>query len=262
MADRKIAFFDIDGTIWDYKNFIPESTIRAIRTLRKNGNYAFLCSGRGRCYIRDPALFEIGFDGVVSGCGTMIELNDEVVFYSRMENELTANTLKTVRGFGMLPILEGREFLYMEYDDFKDQLYGQKLINEMGKRIKGIDECWGEWECSKLSCDTDGCNIDECYKVLQDDFDFIVHTDAVVEMVPKGLSKATGMRRVAELLDIPMEDTIAFGDGENDIEMMEEAGLGIAMGNGNDHVRQVADYVTDSLYDDGIYKACVHFGLI
>lgn len=262
MEGKKVVFFDIDGTIWDYTNYIPESTVKAIRSLRNNGHYAFLCSGRCRSYIQNPDLFEIGFDGVVSGCGTMIEYDGEVVFYKTLDPKLVGRTVKTVRSFGMRPLLEGRDYLYMDYAEFKDEPYGQKLLSEMGSRIKSIKDNEGKWECSKLSCDTDGCNIDECYGVLKEYYDFIVHTSSVIEMVPKGFSKATGMKRVVELLGIDMKESYAFGDGENDIEMIETAGVGVAMGNGNDHVREIADYVTDTLHEDGIYNACAHFGLI
>ncbi|MBO6136978.1 MAG: Cof-type HAD-IIB family hydrolase [Lachnospiraceae bacterium] len=262
MEAKKAVFFDIDGTIWDYTNYIPKSTVEAIRALRSKGNSAFICSGRCRSYIHSPSLFEIGFDGVVSGCGTMIEYGSEVVFYHELDRELVAHALKTVRSFGMKPLLEGRDSLYMDYEEFKDDPYGQKLIEEMGSRIKSIKDSEGKWECSKLSCDAPKGGIDECYESLKDEFDFIVHTSNVVEMVPKGFSKATGMRKVAELLGCGMENTLAFGDGENDIEMLQTAGVGIAMGNGNEHVKSIADHVTASLYEDGLYKACEHFGLI
>ena len=69
----KAVFFDIDGTIWDQKQRIPESAVKAIRKLRENGHYAFLCSGRTRSFIRGENLFAIGFDGIVGGCGTYVE---------------------------------------------------------------------------------------------------------------------------------------------------------------------------------------------
>ena len=85
---KKAVFFDIDRTIWDWKNEIPESTVTAIRRLRANGHMAFLCSGRARGFIRHPDLLGIGFDGIVSGCGTMIEIQDEVVLYKQLETDL------------------------------------------------------------------------------------------------------------------------------------------------------------------------------
>ena len=71
--NKSIVFFDIDGTIWDYKQKIPDSTIKGIRTLRKNGHYAFLCTGRTKSTIRTKELMDIGWDGIVAGCGTYIE---------------------------------------------------------------------------------------------------------------------------------------------------------------------------------------------
>ena len=65
-----------------------------------------------------------------------------------------------------------------------------------------------------------------------------------------------------EKYGISPEECIAFGDEYNDIEMLKRVGCGIAMGNGTDDAKGVADYVTDTLHDDGIYNACKHFGLI
>ena len=91
MGDRKIVFFDIDNTLWDYSLAIPESTRRAISELRRNGHLAFINSGRSRGYIRDENLFSLGFDGVVSSCGEMIECTPEcLAVESRMQNEKSA----------------------------------------------------------------------------------------------------------------------------------------------------------------------------
>jgi len=64
---KQAVFFDIDGTMWDHTNFIPQSTIEGIHKLRKNGVHAFLCTGRSRAYVKNPELLNIGFDGIISG---------------------------------------------------------------------------------------------------------------------------------------------------------------------------------------------------
>ena len=100
MAVRKALFFDIDGTLWDWNNKIPESTVQALYRLRKNGHLTFLCSGRSRAYIQNPRLFEIGFDGVVSGCGTMIEYGDKTVFYKKLDEYFPGIKNRYIKEFG------------------------------------------------------------------------------------------------------------------------------------------------------------------
>ena len=77
---KKAVFFDIDGTLWNYQMQIPESTVLAIRKLRENGHYAFICSGRSRSNIQSPKLLGIGFDGVVASCGAHIDFHKETVY--------------------------------------------------------------------------------------------------------------------------------------------------------------------------------------
>ena len=84
----------------------------------------------------------------------------------------------------------------------------------------------------------------------------------MVEGVPKGYSKATVIQAVCEKLGIDREDTYAFGDSVNDLDMLKYAAYGIAMGNGTPEAKAAADYVTDDLLEDGIYNACAHFALI
>ena len=262
MSVRKAAFFDIDGTLWNTKNEIPESTIKAIRLLRKNRHLAFLCSGRSRAYIQNPKLFEIGFDGVVSGCGTMIEYSGNTLFYKKLETELVEHTIHVVRNHGFRPILEGREFLYLDEAEFAQNYYGKKLKAEMEDHLLSIAGEWGKWEISKLTCVTDQGDWGTCVPELEVYYDFMIHRPTVVEAVPKGYHKGTGIKKVCEFLDIDVADTFAFGDSANDIGMPRTAGVGVVMGNGSDEAKAEADYVTDSMMDDGIWNACRHFELI
>lgn len=257
----KAVFFDIDGTLWDADNNIPESTKIAIKKLKKAGNYAFICSGRARGYIQNPELMALDFDGVVAGCGTHIEWHGNTIYLHEIDDTLAKLTLETVRKHDIRPIFEGRNHLYFDEEDFGSDLYGKKLIRELGDRWYTIKDHVGDWEFSKLSCDIQGKETKECFEKLSPYYDFLVHNSMFVEMVPKGHSKASGIAKVCEYLKIDVFDTFAVGDSVNDLEMLKFAGTGIAMGNASDDAKQVADYVTASLNNDGIYKAMEHFGL-
>ena len=99
-------------------------------------------------------------------------------------------------------------------------------------------------------------------KGLCADYEMMVHDIPVMEIVPKGCSKGTGIQLVCRKLGIAREQTYAFGDSVNDLPMFEAAGHSIAMGNASEFVKQQASYVTDTLHQDGIYHALEHFGLV
>ena len=76
----------------------------------------------------------------------------------------------------------------------------------------------------------------------------------VIEIVRHGLNKAVGISHVSKWMDIPQERIIAFGDEDNDLEMIDYAGVGVAMGNGIDRLKSIADEVTDTNNEDGIAR--------
>ena len=259
-----LLFFDIDGTLWNYKNEISEKTRFAISRARANGHKCFINTGRARAFVTNKDLLGIGFDGIVSACGTMIEYGGSVVFNRLIPADDAVRTIETVRRYGFKPILEGPEYLYLERRDFEDDMYGKKVIAEMGDHLLGIDEHWGKWECEKLSCATEVPvrQRDECFSLLEDLYDYMIHSDTVVEMVPKGFDKGTGIRKVCELLGEDIRNTFAFGDSINDKEMLLAAGVGVGMGDTYHDLSEFADYITTSLDDDGVYNAMKHFDLI
>ena len=258
----KHVFFDIDGTLWDYRSIIPESTSRAIKKLQANGHKAYICTGRTPGYITKPNLLSLGFDGIVSGLGTRVEVDGKVIFEYIIPSDIATRAIDTVKRYGFRSILEGPEYLYMDYDEFKDDPYGQKVMRDVEDRMLSLSDNYGKWIISKFSCDMTGCDKASCYRELEDDFDFVEHNAVVVEMVPKGFSKGTGIVKLCELKGIDMKDTIAIGDGANDVDMFRVVGYSVAMGNGADRAKEAADYVTATLHEDGIEKALKHLGLI
>jgi hypothetical protein len=111
--------------------------------------------------------------------------------------------------------------------------------------------------CSKEDSDLSGF-MDR----FQNDFSFIDRGNHFYEVVPTGHSKASGIQFLMDYFGVPQEDTIAIGDSSNDMPMLEFAGLSIAMKKSDAIVLTTADYITDTVENDGIYKAMKHFDLI
>ncbi|MCI8326998.1 MAG: HAD family hydrolase [Lachnospiraceae bacterium] len=259
---RKAIFFDIDGTIWDEKFQIPESTKQAFQMLKERGHLTFLCTGRTMSYIRDEHLFALGFDGIVAGCGTYIEKDGEIIFYKKIEPEILHKTLEFLKPYHYPVILEGREYLYVDAEAFGDDSFLQVLQDTIPEQLMPLWENEKCLEVSKLSIDIRGRECREVLKQLSDDFDVIYHGMDFVELVPRDFSKATGIACACEKLGIAHEDTYAFGDSMNDYEMIHYVKNGIVMGNGLDEVKAIADYVTSGLHEDGIYNALRYYALI
>ncbi|MBQ7586463.1 MAG: HAD family hydrolase [Lachnospiraceae bacterium] len=260
-----LIFFDIDGTLWDYRNYIPKSTEDAIKRARANGHKCFINTGRARAYVRSEKLLSLGFDGIVSACGCMIEYDGRVILNHLVSREDALRTMESIRRNGLKPILEGPEHLYIDTGDFKGNMYVEKVMREIGHSVLGITDNWGSWRMNKLSCDFRDSDSERCFGELSDIYTYMVlddHDEKVVEMVPKGYDKGTGILALCDLFNKDPKDTMAFGDSVNDREMLEVAGISVAMGRSDDKVREICDHTTDLLERDGISKAMEKYGII
>ena len=86
--------------------------------------------------------------------------------------------------------------------------------------------------------------------------------EGVVDVVPKGTSKALGIDKVLERHKLDISETMGIGDGENDYEMIEHCNIGIAMGNAKPVIKEIANYITDDIDNDGLSKALKYYELI
>ncbi len=259
----KAVFFDIDGTIWDNKMRIPDSTVSAIGKLREKGHLAFINSGRAKSNILDEKLLGIGFDGIVAACGNYIEIGEEVIYEKCLTDEQVRKVIKTADECGMPIVLEGPEYHYISPIGFELDPYVDYLFEKLGDRAKLTAEYDGTERINKFSADvfpdTDFARIK---RELFDFVDPINHDGMVYEFVPTNSSKAIGIGIVCEKLGIAIEDTYAFGDSNNDIDMLRFVGHGVCMGGGMPSAQAVSEYITDTLSNDGLAKGLAHYGLI
>ena len=263
---KQAAFFDIDGTVIDKTGFIPESTVRAIAALKERGIPSFIASGRGRGIMNDPRLVSLGFDGIVAGGGTEVLYRDRTIFLSELTDSEVERTLGVLSEFGILPILEGSRhgYVYLS-EDYSGDWFAERVFREERPFLEEIRGKEGEWHVSKLTGYVPAGaaeHIEEAAEALSDLFYLIRHTPTLIEFMPHGISKGTGLERACEALGVDIRNSYAFGDSANDLGMFRSAGTAVAMGNATPEMKAEADYVTDALRDDGLANALKHFGLI
>lgn len=260
----KYVFFDIDGTLWDENMIVPESTKVAIKKLQENGHKAFVCTGRAMGNVNDPQFEEIGFDGFIAACGNHVEMDGKVLYERNMSYEDVKVIYDESRQHQLPIIYEGSKYQWMDREGFEGDSYIAYIVENLKDAAKFLDDCdLKEIEANKFSAlVNENTNYSAVEEALADRFDFMDHGDGIIEAVPKGTSKATGIAWLCEHLDISKEDTYVLGDSINDLEMLSFAGHSIAMGNASQVAKDAAEYVTSHIHEDGVFHALKHYNLI
>lgn len=275
--EKKLIFLDIDGTLTEPgSNVPPASAQEAVRRARDNGHLVVLCSGRNRGML--SPLLRYGFDGLVGSAGGYIEYGGKVVYDCPMTPEQQKLAMDVLLRSGVYRTVESKNGSYTD-EGFKDFLreatqaegnsellrWREQLERELG--IRPMAEYRGEpvykigFVCRSAE------DLREPMRVLGDNFEFCIQgTDEWIgingELINKAFNKGMAVERLCGYLGAAMEDTIAFGDSMNDLEMIQTAGLGICMGNGSPALKTAADEVCLPVGEDGLFKAFVAHHLI
>lgn len=251
---KKAVFFDIDGTLLDCLNGITDITPRvknAIRALQANGDYVFIATGRPYAFLSEN-LLDFGFDGFVLTNGAYVKVKDKCIYKESIKKDFIKKLAYNFEKLNIEYILQGELYSYIK-DEYKklhsfyDSYSISKKYLEGDYNIEELDIYKIEMLCN------DKKGIDYCLSLGNSDFDYVHNAEGgSFELYSKSNSKASGILKVLDFLDIPIENSYAFGDGKNDIEMLSTVGCGIAMGNAGDYVKSYAKKVTDTVQNDGI----------
>lgn len=251
-----IIFFDIDGTlISDPRGRLPQSAIDAIKRARENGHICMINTGRSQALVGENITGDVEFDGILMGCGTMINYHGETIMHQTFSAEEARAIINGLHKYGIDAVLEGSEINFRDSEERIVTEVFRKYIHQFDHlHYKSFEEAPGHFD--KFYSYVDNVKKMKDFQTeFGDRLDFVDRKGGYFEVMPKGFSKASGMRFIAERLGIPMSLSVAIGDSSNDIPMLECAGIGIAMGNATEDVKSIACYITSDINQDGIKNA-------
>ena len=258
----KALFFDIDGTLVSFKTHqIPTSTIHALEKAKTRGIKIFISTGRPIPLINNLGTIEHLIDGYITTNGACCIVGNEVISTNPIPNNDCETLIRLSDEQGFPAIFVGEKNLVVHHPDeqvahiFYDYLKAPMLKEAdprelmQHERITQITPFITEEEEKNIMPLIPGCISGRWYPAFTD-------------ITAIGSDKGNGIRKIAQYFGFGIEETMAFGDGGNDISMIKVAGIGVAMANANESLKEVADYMTDSVDDEGIEKALIKFKVI
>ena len=263
MTDRKVMFFDIDGTlVREGAEKIDADVLDAIQTARLNGHLMFINTGRTMANMTE-ALLNAGFDGFVCACGSYIMIDGKRVLYHHTPDDVCALVRPLAENCDLDIIFESWHGIYYDHSKLKAEA-SKKLADTLEGRyvlFKFVPE--GLNFDKFITWDRPGCDLKRFINELSPYYDYVDRGHGFSEFVPAGFSKATGIRFVLDRFGLPLENSYACGDSTNDLTMLRYVKHSIAMGNSSPRsLFDEVEYVTSPIDKGGIIEALCHYGFI
>lgn len=256
--NKKALFFDIDGTLIDHSRGIveiPKGVQSELRRIQKEGHKIFISSGRPKAMLNDMIL-SAGFDGYVLANGGYVEVDGKSLYEDRMNYKMCKHTVEMLKELGCDYMIETANHIYL--DNSHQELYHFfAKYNQGDIFIRDFHEDEVLKKAIKIEINVLDKDKEKVEQAIKNDFGYVIAydqhgTDNAFELYSPTLSKAVGIQKVLDYYQIDKKDSYGFGDGTNDIDMIQYCGVGVAMGNAVQSLKDVADIVCQPIEEKGL----------
>ena len=259
----KAVFFDIDGTLVSFNTHkVSDSSKQAIKELKYKGIKVFIATGRIKAQINN--LDDLEFDGYITANGHDCYIGDKEIYRNVISRETLHALLDYLENEEKFPCsVMTNNGIFINYIDDKVKRLSEGIdleIPVVENYRQFVEENIDNVLQINIFVDED--KEKELVKKLFKDCESSRWHPVFADINQKGGGKHVGVSKIIEYYKINISETMAFGDGGNDLTMIEHCAVGIAMGNSNEKLKKAADYITDDVDNDGIYKALKHFDII
>lgn len=253
---KKFFFIDFDNTIFSHRtDAIPESALQALSALQKDGHKFILATGRNICKDSgDLSAYQLHPDCLISANGAVVEAEGNILADTFFDPELQKRLLDFIfekkyrltarideQWYTFLPkpapslAQKKRQALVLNEETFEtlyDKSFRSFFLPDSPEAIRDVQKHFPELDLLRMGDELGGADV-----------------------VPAGNNKARGISLILSYYGASIEDAVAIGDSMNDLGMIRQAGLGIAMGNAMPEVQNAADYVAKDIDDNGLSDA-------
>ena len=255
----KAAFFDVDGTLLSHATHcVPKSARESLEKLRAKGIKTYLCTGRHMLEFDFLPMADIPFDGYITLNGHLcLDANKQLLCdFPFPEDTIRALIARFKEHHLPLLLVEENGMTLNFVND--TVIRAQKAISSPIPNIAPYDGKPIYLATAYVTPDED----DLIRSIIPSNCHIARWNDRGIDLILNDVGKVAGIRTIIEREGILPEECIAFGDAENDIDMIEFCGIGVAMGNAQQKVKNIADYVTTDIDQDGIENALRFYGII
>lgn len=249
----KLVISDLDGTLLYSRDIITEYTIKGIQKLIDKGIEFVIATGRGKEGVLDILdKLKVETYLICNNGATIYDKKGNCIYEKSIEKNLAIDILKTIRKNNFFYNAFFRENFYKSKDDFNDKIKRPHFK----KHLLNSEEEIGELH--KIVIFESEENILYINKILRDKFNndvqITISSPNCIDIVPKGCNKGVGIDILANILKVDKNDIIAFGDGENDIDMLQKVGHPVIMENAQEILKQQIKNKTLKNTEDGVIK--------